>query len=122
MGIELETSPVTAPKRKYTHRRSPEERRRLTAKQQTVYDLRQSGKTFKEISAIVGRGLQTVVECYRTAERKVLNHKTDENQLPPHIRPIEERLDPMDAAQAIDRLTDPFTKLSAVAQECGLKP
>mgnify|MGYP001594163097 CR=1 FL=1 len=120
MGIELETSPATAPKRKYTHRRSPEERRRLTAKQQTVYDLRQSGKTFKEVSAIVGRGIQTVVECYRTAERKVLNLKTDENN--PKRLPIEERLDPMDAAQAIDRLTDPFAKLSAVAQECGLKP
>ena len=110
---------VTGRARKYIHRRSDDERFKLTDKQRVVYDLRQAGKTFKEISEPVGRGIQTVVECYRAAERKVLGRKTAVNTV--HL-PIERKIDPEDAARVMDRITDPFAKLSAVAEECGLKP
>lgn len=106
--------------RKYTHKRSAEERLKLTEKQQTVYDLRQSGKTFQEISDLVGRGYQTVVDCYNTAEKKVQGLKQDLTVR--NTRAPEATLDPEKAAEIIDRITDPFEKLSRVAEECGLKP
>ena len=106
--------------RQYTHKRSAEERLKLTEKQQTVYDLRQSGKTFQEISDLVGRGYQTVVDCYNTAERKVQGLKQDLTVK--RSRAAEETMDPEKASEVLDRITDPFEKLSKVALECGLKP
>ena len=112
--------PLSTHLRKYTHKKSDEERLKLTEKQQTVYDLRQSGKSFKEIAGIVGRGHQTVVDCYNTAEQKVAGLKQNLTAHPE--QKIENQLPPEDAAAVLDRLTDPFDKLSMVAKECGLKP
>ncbi len=106
--------------RKYTHKRSDEERLKLTEKQQTVYDLRQSGKTFQEIADLLDRKLQTIVDCYNTADMKMSRSKKDLTV--PRRAATEDILPPEKAAEVLDRITDPFEKLSKVALECGLKP
>lgn len=95
------------------------EARPLTEKQQTVLDLRdREGKSFTEIAAMLGRGATTITETYRVAKQKQLGMGIGE-ALP---RTVEHRLPAEQSAALIDKVTDPFVRLTEVAKECGLRP
>lgn len=94
------------------------ERRPLTEKQKTIYDLHEKeGKSFREIAAILGRGETTITEAFRVAKHKLSGGLVESSG-----RPIEARLPAERAAELIDKVTDPFVRLVEVAKECGLRP
>lgn len=92
----------------------------LTAKQQSAYDLKKGGKTYKEIAVIEGVSQSVICKRLQVAYHKLgIPARAVGVKVMPAVTGVEHR-DPEAAAAMVDAASDPLTKVKDALKAAGM--